>query len=47
MHKFILILIMGLTLIGAAPSIPGPVLMVMGCLILFVLSITTRNERRR
>ena len=45
MHKIILILIMGATLAGGASSIPGPVLLVMGFLILFALSIVMRSER--
>ena len=46
MHKIILILIMGVILAGAATSIPGPVLLVMGCWILFALSIAMRSERQ-
>jgi hypothetical protein len=45
-RKIVLILIMGLTLAGAAAtSTPIPVLLVMGCLIIFALSVV-RGEQQ-
>ena len=44
-RKIILILIMGVTLVGAASSISHPVILVMGCLILFAFSIAMCSER--
>ncbi len=46
MHKIILILIMGVTLVGAASVMPRPVLLAMGCLLLFALSVVTHSERQ-
>ena len=46
-RKIVLILIMGVTLAGAAAtSTPFPVLLVMGCLILLALSVALRTEQR-
>jgi len=46
-RKIVLILIMGVTLAGAAAtSTPVPVLLVMGCLIIFALSVATRREKQ-
>jgi hypothetical protein len=46
MPKIILILIMGVTLAGAASSMPRTVTLVMGCLTLFALSIVMRSQRQ-
>jgi hypothetical protein len=46
-RKIVLILIMGVTLAGAAAtSTPVPVLLVMGCLIIFALSMAARSEQQ-
>lgn len=46
-RKVVLILIMGLALAGATvTSTPFPVLLVMGCLILWALSVTLRSEQQ-
>ena len=46
-RKIVLILIMGVTLAGAAAtSTPVPVLLVMGCLIIFALLVATRREKQ-
>ena len=46
-RKIVLILIMGVTLAGAAAtSTPVPVLLVMGCLIIFALLLATRREEQ-
>jgi hypothetical protein len=45
--KFFLILIMGVALAGAATtSTPVPVLLVMGCLIIFALFVAMRSEQQ-
>jgi hypothetical protein len=47
MRRIFLTLIMGIVLAGAAvTSTPLPVLLVMGCLILWALSIAMRSEQR-
>ena len=47
MHKIALIFVMGVVLAGATvTSTPFPVLFVMGCLILFALSIAIRSEQQ-
>lgn len=47
MRKIVLTLIMGIALAGAAiTSTPLPVLFVMGCLILWALSVALRNEQQ-
>jgi len=46
-RKIALILIMGVALAGAAnTSTPIPVLLVMGCLIIFALSVAMRSEQQ-
>jgi hypothetical protein len=46
-RKIVLILIMGVTLAGAATtSTPLPVLLVMGCLIILALSVVMRGEQQ-
>ena len=46
-RKIVLIFIMGVALAGAATtSTPVPVLLVMGCLIIFALSIVMRSEQQ-
>jgi len=48
MRRIFLILIMGVVLTGAAAtSTPFPVLLVMGCLILWALSVALRSEQQR
>ena len=47
MRKMVLTLIMGMVLAGAAvTSTPFPVLLVMGCLILWALSVAMRSEQQ-
>ena len=47
MRKIVLILIMGVTLAGAAAtSTPIPVLLVMGCLIILALSAAMHSEQQ-
>ena len=48
MRRIFLILIMGVILAGAAAtSTPFPVLLVMGCLIVWALSVALRSEQQR
>ena len=48
MRRIFLILIMGVVLVGAAAtSTPFPVLLVMGCLIVWALSVALRSEQQR
>lgn len=47
MRKIVLTSIMGIALAGAAvTSTPLPVLLVMGCLILWALSVALRSEQQ-
>ena len=47
MHKIALIFVMGVVLaVATVASTPSPVLFVMGCLILFALSIAIRSEQQ-
>ena len=46
-RKIFLILVMGVSLAGAAAtSTPVPVLLVMGCLIIFAVSVAMRSEQQ-
>ena len=46
-RKIALVLIMGVALAGAATtSTPVPVLLVMGCLVIFALSVAMRSEQQ-
>jgi hypothetical protein len=46
-RKIVLVLIMGVVLAGAAAtSTPLPVLLVMGCLILWALPVALRSEQQ-
>jgi hypothetical protein len=46
-RKIVLVLIMGVTLAGAAAtSTPVPVLLAMGCLILWALSVALRRQQQ-
>jgi hypothetical protein len=47
MRRLFLVFIMGMVLVGAAiTSTPFPVLLAMGFLILFALSVATRSEQQ-
>jgi hypothetical protein len=47
MRKIVLILFMGVVLAAATTtSTPGPVLWLMGCLILFAFSVAMRREQQ-
>jgi len=47
MRRVFLIFIMGVTLAGAAAtSTPFPVLLAMGCLIIWALSVALRSEQQ-
>jgi len=46
-RKIVLIVLMGITLAGAATtSTPVPVLLVMGCLIIFAFFVAMRSEQQ-